>query len=58
MLPGFGGDDAPRSRIPAVVGYPRHSHSVPVGMGIKWYYVGDEVIAKRGILRQEIPVLT
>ncbi|ELR22533.1 actin subfamily protein [Acanthamoeba castellanii str. Neff] len=53
---GFGGDDAPRSRIPAVVGYPRHSHSVPVGMGIKWFYVGDEVIAKRGILRQEIPM--
>jgi hypothetical protein len=36
------------------VGFPIY-HPVQVGR-VKDYYVGDEVISKRGILRQEIPV--
>ena len=37
---GFGGDDAPRSVFPTIVGRPRHC-GVMIGMGTKDGYVGD-----------------
>jgi len=52
---GFGGDDAPRSVFPSVMGKPRY-HGAMVGMSNKEFYVGDEAMAKRGILSISYPI--
>eukprot|EP01084_Bolivina_argentea_P227624 384433_1 len=52
---GFGGDDSPTAVFPSVVGRPRHK-GVMVGMNQVDAFVGEECIAKRGILSQKYPI--
>merc|ERR1712166_493952 len=52
---GFAGDDEPRSIIPNVDGRHQMRNTI-VGVGAKEIYVGEEAVAKRGILKLTYPM--
>ncbi|KAJ5066969.1 actin-7-related [Anaeramoeba ignava] len=52
---GFGGDDAPRTSFPAIIGKSQQKN-IMIGMGIREYFVGDEAEAKRGVLKLTYPI--
>jgi len=51
---GFAGDDAPRAVFPAVIGRPKH-RACMIGVQ-KSDYIGDEAMAKKGILKVTYPI--
>ncbi|KAG2500060.1 hypothetical protein HYH03_002337 [Edaphochlamys debaryana] len=52
---GYSGEDAPRVMFPSVTGVPRHEMAM-VGMATKKQFVGDEAMAKRGVLSLSYPI--
>ena len=46
---GFGGDDAPQTFFPTIVGHPKHP-GIFVGMKREPKYIGNEAWSKRGVL--------
>jgi actin-related protein len=52
---GLGGDDAPRSIFPTVVGKPKVP-SILVGLDQKDVYIGEEVREKKGVVKLEYPI--
>lgn len=52
---GFSGDDAPRNVFASMVGVPRHERHM-IGMAHKELYVGDDAMAKKGMLSIRYPL--
>jgi len=52
---GFAGDDAPRAVFPSLVGRPRYTE-VMAGAARREFYVGDDCVAKRGVLATQYPI--
>jgi len=53
---GYAGDDAPRTVFPSVVGKPKRD-LIMVGSTHKDEYIGDEALAKRGVLKISYPIV-
>jgi len=52
---GFAGDEAPAAVFPSVVGTPK-TQSAMLGVSQKEAYIGDEAIAKKGVLNIKYPI--
>jgi len=52
---GISGEDAPRAVFPAVIGVPKYAQAVH-GSNNSEKYVGEEAIAKKGVLKLSYPV--
>ena len=52
---GIAGEDSPSCVFPAVVGRPKHTQSMQ-GVATKAEYIGEEAIAKKGVLELKYPI--
>lgn len=52
---GYSGEEDPRSCFPSVVGRPKYGMAM-VGLGNKDCYLGEEAIAKKGVLKLSYPM--
>jgi len=52
---GFAGEEAPFAVFPAVVGTPLNA-SAMFGVSQKTHYIGDEAVAKAGVLKLKYPI--
>lgn len=55
MKAGYSGEDAPRCVFPSVIGVPRHERAM-IGGPMREAYVGDDAMAKKGILALRHPL--
>ncbi len=54
---GFAGEDQPRSVFPTLIGYPKYTGIMTdVDHYVREYYVGDEALNLRGVLRLFYPI--
>ncbi len=54
---GFAGEDQPRSVFPTLVGYPKYpSIMTDVDHYVREYYIGDEALNLRGVLKLHYPI--
>ena len=56
MKAGFAGEEAPQAVFPAAVGRPRAGMNAMQGVQQKSEYIGDECMAKKGILEINYPI--
>ena len=52
---GFTGEEAPRDVFPSIVGYPKTASALQ-GVSQKDHYIGEEAIAKKGVLNIKYPI--
>ena len=52
---GLSSEDAPQTSFPAIVGRPKYEETM-VGLNSKEEYIGEEALAKRGILKIKYPI--
>lgn len=52
---GLAGDDAPKSCFSSLVGKPKHQ-DVMLGVETKETFIGEEALAKKGILNLDYPI--
>ncbi|MCH8909045.1 MAG: actin family protein [Candidatus Heimdallarchaeota archaeon] len=54
---GFAGEDQPRSVFPTLIGYPKYqSIMTDVDHYVREYYIGDEALNLRGVLKLSYPI--
>jgi actin-related protein len=54
---GFAGEDQPRSVFPTLIGYPKYqSIMTDVDHYVREYYIGDEALNLRGVLKLNYPI--
>ena len=54
---GFAGEDQPRSVFPTLIGYPKYqSIMTDVDHYVREYYIGDEALNLRGVLKLKYPI--